>query len=129
MRKYFIPQRCRGRKGIVMITVLGIFFVAMILALTVISITTQEARLAEYKIRRMRAFYAAHAGIVYALEELDRGVDCQSQLDGVSFVIREVGYPPAGYTVTIDCPAVGQAMGDGPYGSDPVSASVTYTAF
>jgi Tfp pilus assembly protein PilX len=116
-----------------MITVLGIFFVAMILALTVITITTQEARLAEHKIRRMRAFYAAHAGIVYALEELDRGVDCQTQLEGTSFTVHEVGYPTAGYTVTINCPALidgwRETMTDGPDGTLPVSATVSYTSF
>ncbi|MBD3245900.1 MAG: hypothetical protein GF333_02700 [Candidatus Omnitrophica bacterium] len=61
------------RKGIVFVVVLGILIVVSSLAFVILMLLTQESRVAEYKIRRMRAFYAAQAGKILALEQLRKG--------------------------------------------------------
>jgi len=62
------------KKGIVLIVVIGILIIIFTLALVAMYLMTQEARIAEHKIRRMRAFYSAQAAVVDVLERLRRGL-------------------------------------------------------
>ena len=61
------------RKGVILVVVIGIFFVISILALVAINVMTQQARIGEHKIKRMRAIYAAKAGIIKVYEGLRKG--------------------------------------------------------
>jgi hypothetical protein len=56
------------------VAVLGIAFTISILAIVALNLMTQEARIAEHKIHRIRASFAARAGIVDVLERLRRGL-------------------------------------------------------
>lgn len=60
------------RKAVVLIIILGITLVLAALAMLALYIMTNEARIAEHKIRRTRAFYAAQGGIIHAIERLRR---------------------------------------------------------
>jgi Tfp pilus assembly protein PilX len=62
------------KKSVILVVVVGIMLVLSTLALVALSLMTSESRIAEHKIRRTRAYYAAQAGIVDGLEQLRRGV-------------------------------------------------------
>lgn len=62
------------RKGVVLIVVIGVMLVVFSLALGALYFIAHEARIAEYKIKRSKAFFAAQAGVVLALEQLRKGV-------------------------------------------------------
>lgn len=107
------------RKGVILVVVIGIMLVILTLALAALHLMAQESRITEHNIKRTRAFYAAQAGMIYALEELRKGTDPSGAINigaGIS------GYPPAGLPVTITY------FDDdtGPGGTDPVDISVTY---
>ncbi|MDD5195910.1 MAG: hypothetical protein PHQ96_09625 [Candidatus Omnitrophica bacterium] len=60
------------KKAVILVIVMGITLVLSALALIALYIMTNESRIAEHKIRRMRAFYAAQGGAVHAFERLRR---------------------------------------------------------
>ncbi len=60
------------RKAVILVVILGIALILSALGLVVLHLMTNEARIAEHKIRRMQAYYAAKAGMVYVLERLGR---------------------------------------------------------
>ena len=61
------------KKGVVLVVIIGIMAVISALALAALHLMTQESRIVEHKIKRNRAFYAAQAGMVLALEKLRKG--------------------------------------------------------
>jgi len=71
--KINLKSEAKMKKGVILVVVMGILIVLSILALVGLYLISQESRIAEHKIRRMKAFYAAQAGMVIALEELRRG--------------------------------------------------------
>jgi len=106
------------KKGIVLVVVLGVLIVLSILAIVALSLMTQESRIAEHKIKRMRAFYAAQAGEIHALEQLRKG---QALDPSITVGAGITGYPAAGYNVVIN-----RVLGTGPGGSDTINATVNY---
>lgn len=97
----------KKRRGVILVIVVGILVVIVILSLAAIYLMTQEAYINEYKIRRMKAFYAAYAGIVHALEQLRKG-------------------EPLDSSITVDGKNVNITSGTGPYNTTEVSATVSY---
>lgn len=61
------------KKGLVLVMVSGIMIVICILAVAALNLMTVESRTAEHKLRRIRAYFSAQAGVVDALERLRRG--------------------------------------------------------
>jgi len=107
----------------VLVLVIGILVVIFALALLATMVMTQEARIAEHKIRRIRAFFAAQAGMVYAMEQLRNGNDPSGT---PAFYIGQniVGYPPGtGLGVDIEYSPTDIS---GPGGTHPVSVTVDY---
>ncbi|MCM8786607.1 MAG: hypothetical protein NC935_00945 [Candidatus Omnitrophica bacterium] len=72
------------KKSAVLIVVIGVTIVLSILALAAIYIMTNEPRIAEHKIRRIRAIFAARAGLVYALERLRREGTDQNTINNIN---------------------------------------------
>jgi|TARA_B100000315_G_C14503175_1_gene553297 Tfp pilus assembly protein PilX len=62
------------KKGLILVVVMGVALVIFTLILVALTLMTNESRIAEHKIRRMRAFYAAQAGTVLAQEQLRIGL-------------------------------------------------------
>lgn len=92
------------RKGVVLVVVIGVLIVIFTLALVAMYVMTQDARLAEHKIRRMRATFAAKAGMVHALEQARNGrYNCgQPQcVETINIGAGIDGYPEEGLPVTI----------------------------
>ena len=61
------------KKSVILVVVVGIMLVLSTLAIVALSLMTSESRIAEHKIKRTRAYYAAQAGIVDGLEQLRKG--------------------------------------------------------
>ena len=96
----------------------GVTLIIPTLALVALSLMTQESRLAEHKIKRMRAFFAAQAGMVHGIEELRKG----NVPSSITIGAGETGYPSAGYTVDISY----VNDNSGPNQTDPLTISVNY---
>jgi len=71
------------RKGVALLIVMGAIVVISTLALASLYFTTQQSRITEHKIKRIRALAAAHAGIIHALEGLRRGDDTDPDIDAI----------------------------------------------
>lgn len=77
---------------------MGVMLVMAVLVITVLYLMSNEGRITEHKIRRIRGFFAAQAGIVHALEQLRKG---ETPDDKIYIGANIEGYPPKGYEVTI----------------------------
>lgn len=105
------------KKSVVLVVVLGVILIVTALAYVAIAIMTQESRLAEHKIKRMRAFYAAQAGLNHNLELLRRNIPMQNISVGAGIA----GYPSSGYQV-----AMTKVDNAGISGTHKISAKVDY---
>lgn len=112
-----------NHKAVVMITVIGIMLMISSLAVAALTIMSQQSRVNEGKIKRMRTRYAIQAGIVHGMELMSKGTFPAA---GTSITIGNgiPGYPPGGIQVSIT--AQSGAACDGPNGSCRVSATASY---
>ena len=112
------------KKGVILVVVIGVMLVIFTLVLAALFLMTQESRIAEHKIKRTKAFFAAQGGMVLALENLRKGTwapdgrYCLSNgvvpnLSGCTDTVVDALMP---YDVQIDVSAV-----DG--GSNPVAGT------
>lgn len=71
----FIYNKLKGfaKKGIALVMVLGTLLVVVILAVIILNIILSHSRLTQHQVGRIQAYYAAMAGINYALEQLRTG--------------------------------------------------------
>jgi hypothetical protein len=105
------------KKAVVLLLVVGAMIVLVVLAMAALNVMTQESRVAEHKIGRMRAYYAAEAAKVDALERLRRGLTppgcpafppnapCTYVVGGIgrnpATGVAYLGYPAGGYNVRV----------------------------
>ena len=91
------------KKAVILVVVMGILIVVFTLALVALYLMTQEARIAEHKIRRMEALFAARAAMVHAIEELRSG---NTNLDP-SWTVTMNRIGPGAVTITYNAAATG----------------------
>jgi len=111
------------RKAIVLVIVLGIALVVSTLVLAVLSLMTQQSRVAESKIKRIRAFYALQGGMVNAVENLRKtnSIGGSGTLNTIYIGQGVSGYPAAGIPVNIM-----RSNGTGLSGTDTITINATY---
>ena len=63
----------RQERGVVLIMVLGTIFVVMLLANIIVGIMSSQLRITRHQISRTQAYYAALAGMNYAMDQMRRG--------------------------------------------------------
>lgn len=68
-----LPWFRQNKEGVVLFIVLGTLLVVVILANVVLSIILSQSRLTHHQVSRIQAYYAAQAGINYALEMIKLG--------------------------------------------------------
>lgn|SRR3989338_9020587 len=61
-----------NKRGVALLMVLGTVLVVVILANVIIAIISSQSRLTHHQVSRIQAYYAAQAGMNYALEMLRR---------------------------------------------------------
>ena len=105
------------RKGVILVVIIGVMLVIFTLALAALFLMTQQSRIAEHKIKRTKAFFAAQAGMVYALEQLRKG-DAIVSPHSVSPATPTQGYP-VNANITVNA-------GAGVGGTDEVVIQVIY---
>jgi Tfp pilus assembly protein PilX len=59
-----------NKKGVALYFVLAILLVVVILANIVLNFVSSQSRLTTHQVKRVQAYYAAQAGVNYALEQL-----------------------------------------------------------
>lgn len=103
--------RVSGDKGIILTVAMIFIIVLVIVAGTSIVLMTNQTRVSESQIRRMKAFYTAESGLVNAFEGLRRNTS------------------PWSMTITLNnftaMATIGSA-GSGPNNTRKVTSSVTY---
>ena len=62
-----------NKRGVVLFTVLAVIFIAVILTNVILALVSSHSRLTHHQVSRIQAFYAAQAGMNYALDQLRRG--------------------------------------------------------
>ncbi len=108
------------KKGVVLVVVIGVMLTIVFLCLAVLYVMSQQARIAEHKIRRLRAYYAAMAGVVYAFDQLRQGNDPSgTPAFRIGSGIR--GYPFLGLPVNINV-----VHGGGVDNTDKIEVTVDY---
>lgn len=124
-----------NKKGIALFIVLTLLLVVIVLAGVVLNIMLIQFRLSHHQISRIQAYYAAQAGVNYALEKLRLGNDPDWPAVGsyTRFLCRS-GCSGPGDINDSDLPAPIQQVeiiisnpGSGIAGTRPVSARATYT--
>jgi Tfp pilus assembly protein PilX len=100
------------KKGVILAITAIMLIVISLLALVALFVMTQEARVAEHKIKRIRAYYAAKAGLVYAFEMINRGSATATTVPPL-----DVGDVTVSFSGT---------QGTGPNDTDTISATITY---
>jgi len=97
------------KKSIALVFVWGIIIMIALLSIGAIYLMGNQAFVAEHKIRRLRAYYTAKAGLIHALEELRRGrnlTNTSIRLNGMNAAITvNPGGPYPGcrtISVTVD---------------------------
>ncbi|MCK9603936.1 MAG: hypothetical protein M0R66_06240 [Candidatus Omnitrophica bacterium] len=62
-----------NKKGIALFMVLATILIVVILSNVILTIISSQSRLTHHEISRIRAYYAAQAGLIYAMEMLRNG--------------------------------------------------------
>jgi Tfp pilus assembly protein PilX len=69
-----MTKACPGKKGVALFITLAAVAIVIILANIVINIMSNQGRLTHHQVSRIKAYYAAQAGMVYTLEMIKNGV-------------------------------------------------------
>lgn len=112
-----------NRKGIILAVTLVFVIVMAIVAGTSLVLMTQQARITEYQIKRIRAFYTAEAALIFMLQEFRQGLPPPPGQftwdDSTSPAIPTINNLPA--NVTIEA-----SPGTGPKSTRRLTVSVKY---
>lgn len=137
MSKPIIIKSNRLAKGVALFMVLGTIIIVITLASIILTIVSSQSRFTHHQVSRIQAYYAALAGVNYAIEKLRLGNDscwsttttvsyqrtiCRSGCTGVCNV-NEQDFPLSVSQVDI---TVGPP-GSGISGTRQISAMATYT--
>ncbi|MBD3264339.1 MAG: hypothetical protein GF375_04470 [Candidatus Omnitrophica bacterium] len=111
------------KRGVVMVVVIGILMIIFILIAGALALMNQETYTAEHKIGRMRAFYAAQAGMARSFEDLMSNPQVDPS-GNPAFTVGStiVGYSSTGMPVRITY----TDDNSGPGGTDPLTITVDY---
>lgn len=109
------------KKSFILLLVTGVVFIVIILGTGILLVTSNQARIAQKKIRRMRAFFAAKAAIVDARARLRIGnITTNTTYDHTVDIPGESGYP---ITVNVTIGNIGE---NAPVGTRYINATVEY---
>ncbi len=98
-------------KGIAIFLVLLVILTVVVIANIVIILISSQQRFIHHEVSRIRAYYAAQAGINYAIEQLRRGQWSTGtySLCSSGCTINDIDLPPS-YRVSIIIGAVGSGI-------------------
>jgi Tfp pilus assembly protein PilX len=125
-------------RGVILFIVLATIFVVTLLGTVVVGIISSQSRLTRHKVSRIQAYYAAMAGVNYALEKLRIGEWTYSPTNScpnaTPCTISDTALPSAIQSVkVIFCPSATTCSGMSSACSPPtglnfcVTTTATYT--
>ncbi len=124
----------KSEKGMALFMVLGTLLIVIILANITLNFMLSQSRLTHHQVSRIQAYYAAQAGINYALDKLRLGNDvaCWPATGTYSRIIRRTPSGPACDPVDASLPisisAINVTVGSPDInGTRQVNATVNYT--
>ena len=87
-----------NKKGVAIFMVLATIMIVVVLANVVLAIISNQSRITRHEVGRVQAYYAAQAGLVYAMEKLRNGswtyVGTNSCPNGTPCTITDSGFAP-----------------------------------
>lgn len=91
-----MPKIRTNKKGVALFMVLGTLLVVIILANIILNFILSQSRFTHHQVSRIQAYYAAQAGMVYALEQLRTGawrfpVNCSNP---AGCPVSDTDFPP-----------------------------------
>jgi Tfp pilus assembly protein PilX len=96
-----------NKKGVALYFVLAILLVVVILANIVLNFVSSQQRLTTHQVKRVQAYYAAQAGVNYALEQLRLNNATYATNAGGTFRICGSAYKAINGTTTAICNGAG----------------------
>lgn len=108
-----------SKKGTALFIVLATVLVVVILTNIILNIVSSQTRLTHHQVSRIKAYYAAQAGMVYALEKLRTGV-WVPPATGSNYACLEPS------TSTADCIDPGVSPTTAAYRVKPFDADIPY---
>lgn len=122
-----------NKRGIVMFIVLATVLVVILLANILLGLVSSQSRLTHHQVSRIQAYYAARAGVNYAIEQLRLGNWHGGETAGLcrSFPGPGCTNPPSpDSTLPASIQLVSITVGnpgEGINGTIPITATATYT--
>ena len=119
------------RKGAAFFIVLAAIFTVILLAGIMLTLMSSHSRLTHHQVSRIQAYYAAMAGVNYALDRLSNGTDSEWPVSGGytrtmcrgDCNITDPNLPPSVVEVNISVGTAGSCLG----GTTCVNATANYT--
>ena len=69
--KYLLEKMLKmNKEGVALYFVLAVLFIAVLLANLVLNLISSQSKLTGHQVKRVQAYYAAQAGVNYAVEQL-----------------------------------------------------------
>jgi Tfp pilus assembly protein PilX len=92
-----------GKKGIALYLVLAILIVVVILANVFLSLVVSQSRLSTHEAKRVQAYYAAQAGLYYAMDQLrsENAAWLTGTASGITYRICSSSYAAAASPSTL----------------------------
>lgn len=127
-----------SKKGVALFIALSTVLIVVVLANIILNIISSQSRLTHHEVSRVRAYYAAQAGMTYAIDQLTRGVWPANSLTNRYFCINGcIDSAPADYSLSDTdipykvqvqiYPSSGAGTGNPPTGTIRLDARVDYT--
>lgn len=82
------------KKGVALFMVLATILIVVVLANVVLNIAASQSRLTHHEVSRIQAYYAAQAGMVYALEKLRNGTWNSGSCPVNTCYVTDSGFAP-----------------------------------
>ncbi len=87
-----------SKKGVAIFMVLATIMIVVVLANVILAIISNQSRITRHEVGRIQAYYAAQAGLVYAMEKLRNGswtyTGTNSCPNGTPCTITDGGFAP-----------------------------------
>ncbi len=129
----------KSKKGVALFIALSTVLIVVVLANIILNIISSQSRLTHHEVSRVRAYYAAQAGINYVIDQLTKGAWPVTSLANRYFCINGcidsgasslLNYNDADipYKVQVKIyPSSGASTGNPPTGTIRLDARVDYT--
>jgi Tfp pilus assembly protein PilX len=109
----------RANRGMLLFIVIGIILIVVVLSTALLRVVSNHKRLTHHQVSRIQAFYAAKAGVMYALDKLRRNDDACWPASGT---IDRIMYPSGATGCNFNEPALPSSVKEVDIHVDPIDS-------